>query len=86
MPVGLESLQMSDERRAAAQEEIQRNAYFKWQNAGCPEGDSMRFWREAEYEWIEFNYVPDRAVEFATKSREAAAEKNQPRTLARSGR
>lgn len=81
MPVSLESLQMSEERRKAAQEEIQRNAYFKWQKAGCPEGeDPMRFWREAEYEWIEFNYVPDRAVEFASKSRESA-EKGSPRTV-----
>ena len=35
-------------------------AYFKWQDAGSPDEDPIKFWREAELEWIEYYYVPDR--------------------------
>jgi hypothetical protein len=84
VPIGLDSLQLSEERKQAAREVIQRNAYFKWQNAGCPDGDGSRFWKEAEFEWIEFNYVPDRAVEYASTSQDGAAkpaDKPAPRSL-----
>jgi hypothetical protein len=63
MDVTLDSLSLNQEHLQAAREEIRRNAYFKWQKAGCPEGDPLRFWCEAEYEWIEFQYVPDRPWE-----------------------
>ena len=32
------------------QKTIQDTAYFKWQNAGCPQGDGKAFWLEAEKE------------------------------------
>lgn len=64
MAITLETLDLDEARLQLAREEIQRNAYFKWEKAGRPEGDdSNRFWREAEYEWIEFHYVPNRPFE-----------------------
>jgi hypothetical protein len=29
-------------------EEIRTEAYFRWKNAGCPEGRALSFWYEAE--------------------------------------
>lgn len=60
MDVTLDSLRLNQEHLQAARDEIRRNAYFKWQRAGSPEGDPLRFWREAEHEWMEYQYVPDR--------------------------
>lgn len=34
-------------------EEIERRAYFKWREAGCPDGQGDRFWLEAEREVLE---------------------------------
>ena len=63
MNITLNSLDLNEGRLQAARDEIRRNAYLKWEAAGRPEGDPLRFWREAEYEWIEFQYVPDRLRE-----------------------
>ena len=32
------------------QEEVRLRAYQKWQAAGCPPGDGVNFWLEAEQE------------------------------------
>jgi hypothetical protein len=32
------------------EEQIRRRAYEKWQAAGCPDNESLRFWTEAERE------------------------------------
>jgi hypothetical protein len=74
-PVTLESLPLDAARLQAAREEIQQSAYFKWEKAGRPGGDSDRFWREAEYEWIEFRYVPSRPLEKLPTERETDARK-----------
>jgi hypothetical protein len=33
-----------------AEDEIRRCAYQKWEAAGCPDGDGVHFWLEAEQE------------------------------------
>lgn len=63
MNLTLNSLDLNERRLKAARDEIRRNAYFKWEAAGRPEGDPLRFWHDAECEWIEFQYVPDRLRE-----------------------
>ena len=61
MCLTLDTLELTEEEINAAREEVQRLAYFKWEQAGCPhDADPREFWYEAEREWIEFNYVPDR--------------------------
>lgn len=75
MAISLESLELDEARLQAARDEIQQNAYYKWQKAGCPQEDSLKFWREAEYEWIEFRYVPSRPFE------EKSEEKSNARNL-----
>ncbi len=35
---------------APSDEEVRVAAYHKWLSAGCPPGDDMRFWFEAERE------------------------------------
>lgn len=58
----LDSLSLTEEERAAAREEIQRRAYRKWEEAGRPSGNDLRFWQDAEREWIAYCYVPDREL------------------------
>lgn len=31
-------------------DQIKTNAYFRWENSGCPENQSIRFWNEAKEE------------------------------------
>ena len=56
----LDSLLLTEDELKAARKQVQGMAYFKWQAAGCPEDDALTFWLEAELEWIEYYYVPDR--------------------------
>ena len=56
----LEALFLTDEELKLAREQVQLAAYFKWRDAGCPDGSELDFWREAELEWMEYFYVPDR--------------------------
>ena len=57
----LDSLILTENELRDAKRQVQQMAYFKWQEAGRPEGDvSRQFWREAELEWIEYHYVPNR--------------------------
>jgi hypothetical protein len=57
----LDSLPLTEEEFRTAQEEVRRLAYLKWERAGCPQtADPSQFWTEAEREWIDFYYVPDR--------------------------
>ena len=58
--MNLESLMLTEDELKIAREQIRKSAYCKWQQAGCPLGDSLSFWRDAELEWIEYEYVPDR--------------------------
>ncbi|REJ70043.1 MAG: DUF2934 domain-containing protein [Planctomycetota bacterium] len=56
----LESLLLTAEAQQAAKEEIERLAYLKWERAGRPPDAALRFWLEAEREWIAYCYVPRR--------------------------
>ena len=57
----LDLLLLTADELDAARKQVQKMAYFKWQAAGCPNDDALTFWREAELEWIEYFYVPDRS-------------------------
>ena len=68
MGITLEMLDLLPDEIKRAQARVKRMAYEKWQEAGCPAGQSLKFWREAECEWIEYEYVPhrlDRCLEMA---------------------
>lgn len=58
----LEKLLLTENELEEARRRIEEIAYTKWQQAGCPENRSLDFWNEAEIEWIEYFYVPDRVV------------------------
>jgi hypothetical protein len=56
----LDTLLMTEVELKLARKQIERMAYEKWEGAGCPDADPLEFWREAEREWIQYQYVPDR--------------------------
>ena len=61
MQTCLEVLELSADELKAAKQEVQEMAYCKWEAAGCSEEDDpLTYWLEAELEWIEYRYVPDR--------------------------
>jgi hypothetical protein len=60
MKLCVDTLVLTEDEREAARNAIREKAYFKWQAAGCPENEALKFWREGEVEWIEYCYVPDR--------------------------
>jgi hypothetical protein len=60
MAVNLESLDLDPEKLEWAREEVRKLAHEKWIQAGQPLESDLDFWLEAEREWIERIYVPDR--------------------------
>jgi len=60
--MNLETLELTEEELKLAREQVRHMAYRKWQEAGCPSRDPLSFWKEAELEWIEYEYVPDRTL------------------------
>lgn len=58
--LSLDTLLLTDDELRIARREVEKLAYRKWKEAGSPEGRDAEFWREAELEWIEYYYVPDR--------------------------
>jgi len=62
----LDLLLLTDNELQAAKKQVQEMAYFKWQAAGCPDNAELRFWLDAELEWVEYFYVPNR---YATADR-----------------
>ncbi len=60
MQPSLDLLLLTEDELKAAKKQVREIAYFKWQAAGCPEDDALTFWLEAELEWIDYYYVPDR--------------------------
>ena len=58
----LNLLQLTEDELEMAQQTVREMAYLKWQAAGCPEDQSLKFWLEAELEWVEYRYVPDHDV------------------------
>jgi len=63
MSLTLETLELTEEQRRMARREIERIAYRKWATAGLGLTNALKFWREAEIEWIGFCYVPNRSLE-----------------------
>jgi hypothetical protein len=60
MTTRLDTLELDSNGLAAAQDTVRRMAYFRWIDAGCPEGRALDCWLSAEREWIELDYVPSR--------------------------
>lgn len=56
----IDSLVLTENEFQVAQTEISMRAYLKWIDAGGPTDRELEFWLEAEKEWIESCYVPDR--------------------------
>lgn len=56
----LDTLLLTPEELSLARHAIAEKAYLKWLDAGQPSGRSDVFWKQAELEWIEYCYVPDR--------------------------
>ena len=56
----LDQLLLTEEELESARSQVRDMAYRKWQESGCPENESLKYWQEAEREWIEYYYVPDR--------------------------
>jgi hypothetical protein len=47
-PTGTE--ETSNPKRSGSEDEIRQLAYRKWEAAGCPAGDGMSYWLDAEQE------------------------------------
>ena len=61
MDTCLDSLELTADEIKAAKREVEEAAYYKWKAAGCSETDDpLIYWLQAELEWIEYRYVPDR--------------------------
>lgn len=60
MTASLYTLDLSDDELRCAEAEVRLLAFQKWQEAGCPEDSSEKFWQDAELEWIGRCYVPKR--------------------------
>ncbi len=63
MTVTLETLEMTAEELACCRDAVQKSAYLRWLDAGCPESGGLEFWLQAEREWIEKCYVPHRLLD-----------------------
>ena len=63
--MSLESLELTDEELELARKQVERLAYCKWEEAGCPMCDPLDFWRVAEREWISLYYLPNLAYGWA---------------------
>ena len=56
----LEELVLTEDEIESAREQVKEIAYYKWQRAGCPRDEDLKFWNEAQLEWIAYYYVPNR--------------------------
>lgn len=54
----LEDLELTPRELATARDRVRTLAYEKWCDAGQPCSDGEEYWREAERQWIEHEYVP----------------------------
>lgn len=48
----LYSLDLSPEELRRAEEAVRKLAFEIWEEADCPPGDGVNFWRNAESKWI----------------------------------
>ncbi len=55
-----DTLELTEEQRARARQQIEQIAYGKWRDAGSPNENGLRFWVAAEQEWIRYYYAPCR--------------------------
>ena len=60
MTVTLDSLELTPAELEACHDAIRKQAYCHWLDAGSPPGDGAEFWLQAERQWIEHCYVPNR--------------------------
>lgn len=60
MSITLDKLEILPEEFAIVKDQVRQIAYRKWQAAGSPRHQALKFWLEAEQEWIEHDYVPHR--------------------------
>jgi hypothetical protein len=60
MSLSLETLELLPEELEAVKEKVRRLAYRHWEAAGSPPNEALRFWLQAEQEWIEHEYTPHR--------------------------
>ena len=56
----IDAMLLTDDERNIARSQMEEIAYYKWLDAGCPNTNPLVFWCEAELEWIEYFYIPDR--------------------------
>jgi hypothetical protein len=63
MCISIETLEMTEQERAACINLIREMAYFNWLDAGQPEGRELDCWLKAERHWIEYDYVPRRELD-----------------------
>ena len=73
MTVTLETLELRPEQYHASKSAIRRMAHAKWMEAGQPQGAQFDYWLQAEREWIEHCYVPDRTPFRASLNRSCEA-------------
>lgn len=59
----LDSLILTREELNIARSQVEEMAYYRWLYAGCPAGEDLRFWLEAELEWVGYRYCPHRFAE-----------------------
>jgi len=60
MSSNLETLELLPDEREVARNRIQTISYQLWVDAGSPDGESLKFWLQAERAWMEHEYVPHR--------------------------
>jgi len=63
MTVTLDTLELTPEELECCKQVVEQMAYFHWLDAGCPDEGDLEFWLQAEREWIEHMYVPDRPLD-----------------------
>jgi hypothetical protein len=56
----LDTLELIPEELDRAKQRVRALAYAKWQAAGRAFDGSLKFWLEAERQWIEHEYTPHR--------------------------
>ena len=56
----LDALFLTEDEYQLALSQVRHWAYLKWLDAGRPVGKDKDFWLEAETEWVESQYVPER--------------------------
>jgi hypothetical protein len=80
MTATLETLELAPEELNSSKDAVRKMAYSSWLEAGCPEGGQLEFWLNAERQWIEQSYVPDRPLDGTRSQASAPPEISAPET------